>query len=67
MEVCSLSSGIMLSLLNPYPSHYKMAFAFSTFLYLLFYGHPLRFGFPKGKPIGSGTLWVSFRVDTCVT
>jgi hypothetical protein len=33
MEVCSLARGVSVRSLIPYPSHYKMAFAFSIFLY----------------------------------
>jgi hypothetical protein len=36
MEVCPLSRGMMLSILdgrNPYPPHYRTAFAFSILLY----------------------------------
>ncbi len=75
MEVCSLSSGVMLFVLNPYPFHYKMAFAFSIFPYLLFYDRPLRAqrapGFPCGRTTGLPPLALSaaegFRVDTRVT
>ncbi len=49
MKVCTLSRGVMLLALNPYPPHYKVAFAFSIFLYLLSYHHSLWFGFPKGE------------------
>ena len=38
----------MLLSLNPYPSHYRRAFAYSVFPYLLSYQCPLRFTFPKG-------------------
>ena len=69
-RVCSLSSGVMLRALNPYPSHYKtrvpIGRAYSIFLYLLPYGLALRFGFPCRRAAGSGTPWVSFRVDTRV-
>ena len=37
-EVCPVSRGIMLLSLNPYPLHYRVAFAFSDF----FYPHPIR-------------------------
>ncbi len=66
MEVGSLSSRVMLRSLNPYPLHYRMAFACSIFPYLLLYRHSLRFGFLCRRATGSGTLWVSFRVDTRV-
>jgi hypothetical protein len=49
MEVGTLSSRVILLALNPYPSHYKMAFASSIFLYLLPYHRILRFGFPEGE------------------
>ena len=42
MEVCPLSRGVMLLTLNPYPSHYSPAFAFSTFLYPHFHHLNLR-------------------------
>lgn len=48
MEVCTVSCRVMLLALNPYLTHYKPAFAFSVFLYLLSCGLALRLGFPKG-------------------
>ena len=48
LEVCSLSREMMLLLLNPYPSHYKTAFAFSSILYPPCYRLALRLTFPKG-------------------
>ena len=39
----------MLLTLNPYPLHYKGAFAFSVFLYLLLCHPCLRLGFPEGE------------------
>lgn len=65
MEVCSLSSGVMLRALNPYPFQYGMAFAFSIFPYLLLYRHSLRFGFPCGRATGlprSVSIPVCFRL-----
>lgn len=48
MEVCPLSRGMMLPLLNPYPSHYRVAFAFSIFLCPQSYRLVLRLAFPEG-------------------
>ncbi|RKJ38832.1 hypothetical protein D7X94_14800 [Acutalibacter sp. 1XD8-33] len=50
MEVCPLSRGIMLSNIlrfNPYPPHYRAAFAFSMFLYPHPHRHTLRWAFPR--------------------
>ena len=46
-EVCPLSRGVMLPLLgrNPYPSHYRAAFAFSVLLYPLRRPPSLRLGY----------------------
>ena len=52
MEVGTLSSEIMLRLLNLYLSHSKIAFAFSIFPYLLPYGRILRFGFLYRRTTG---------------
>ena len=49
MEVSPLSREIMLLMLNPYPSDYRMAFAFSIFLYPPFYRLALRLTFPEGE------------------
>jgi len=48
MEVCPLSRGMMLQMLNPYPPHYKAAFAFSIFLYPQSHQRALRLAFPEG-------------------
>lgn len=42
MEVCPLSREVMLSARNLYPSYYRAAFAFSTFLYPHLLKHSLR-------------------------
>ena len=49
VEVCLLSHRIMSFQLNPYPAHYRPAFAFSTFLCPHLYQPPLRerYGFNK--------------------
>ena len=52
MEVCPLSRGMLLLSLNPYPSRYKMAFAFSIFLCPQSYQLVSRLAFPEGE------LWV---------
>ena len=49
MEVSLLSHGVMWPKRNPYPSHYRTAFAFSIFLYPHFYRLALRFAFPEGE------------------
>ena len=71
MEVCPLSSQVILLLLNPYLHHYSVTFAFSIFLCLLSYGHPLRFGFPCGRTTGLPPLALNaaegFHADTRVT
>src|SRR2546421_12906174 len=47
MEVCSLSCGLILPYqLNPYPFHYRGAFAFSIFLCPPFHRSSLRLTFP---------------------
>jgi hypothetical protein len=50
MEVCPLSRGVMLPPLrrNPYPPHYKVAFAFSIILYPHPFRLTLRLAFPMG-------------------
>ena len=50
VEVCPLSRGMMLSYgrLNPYPPHYRGAFAFSTILCPQSRRLALRFAFPYG-------------------
>ncbi len=59
MEVCAVSRGMMLLPLNPYPPHYKVAFAFSIFLCLLPYRHFLQFGFPYGRATGlPRSVWI---------
>lgn len=51
VEVCSLSCGMMLPMLwlNPYSPDYRATFAFSTFLYPLFYWLALQLAFPGGE------------------
>jgi hypothetical protein len=51
-EVCPLSRGVMLLVLNPYPVHYKPAFAFSVLRYPPHYRRPLRVAFPDGSMTG---------------
>jgi len=46
---------------NPYPPHYKAAFAFSTILYPQSHRLTLRLAFPKGEDYGLTT----FRSSTC--
>jgi hypothetical protein len=62
MEVCPLSREVMLPLLrrNLYPPHYRMAFAFSIFLYPQFISHPLRFAYPCRENYGL----TMFRLNT---
>lgn len=63
-EVSSLSRGMMSpQRLNPYPDHYRPAFAFSVILYPHCYRHLLRVAFPHGSSTGltssvSATAWV---------
>ena len=54
MEVCPLSRGVILFIceLNPYPSHYKTAFAFSIILCPPPHRLPLRVAFPCGRSTG---------------
>src|SRR5258708_29825903 len=52
MEVCPLSRGVILLVLNPYPSCYRAAFACSILLYLHSYRRPLQFAFPVGGRTG---------------
>ncbi len=54
MEVCPLSRGVILFVceLNPYPPHYKTAFAFSIFLCPHPHRLPLRVAFPYGRSTG---------------
>jgi hypothetical protein len=51
VEVCPLSCGMMLPMLwlNPYSPDYRATFAFSTFLYPLFYWLALQLAFPGGE------------------
>src|SRR6266545_7855979 len=51
-EVCPLSRGVMLRTLNPYPSHYRTAFACSRLLYPPFHRLALRFAFHVGRTTG---------------
>jgi hypothetical protein len=62
MEVCPLSREVMLSAFgrNLYPPHYRMAFAFSIFLYPQFISHPLRFAYPYRESYGL----TMFRLNT---
>ena len=49
-EVCSLSRGVMLPparARNPYPTHYRSAFAFSAIPYPQTHRHALRLAFPS--------------------
>lgn len=55
-EVCSLSRGVMLARLNPYPRHYGAAFAFSAVLYPHPHGLALRLAFPSGRGTGEPTF-----------
>jgi hypothetical protein len=58
MEVCPLSRGVMLPYgrRNPYPPHYKAAFAFSTILYPQSHWLASRLAFPKGENYGLTTF-----------
>ena len=49
LEVCPLSREMRLLLLNPYPPHYKTAFASSSILYPPSYRLALRLAFPEGE------------------
>jgi len=51
-EVCPLSRGVMLQTLNPYPSHYRTAFACSLLLYPPSHGLALRSAFHRGRTTG---------------
>jgi hypothetical protein len=48
MEVSLLSQGVMWPKRNPYPSHYRTAFAFS----ILLYPHPCRLALRLAFPVG---------------
>ena len=52
MDVCPLSRGVMLPKLNPYPPHYRMAFASSILPFPHVYGLALRLTFPPGRHTG---------------
>ena len=52
MEVSSLARGALLRALIPYPSHYKVAFAFSIFLY-----PHLHQRFLQSSYLLSGEMW----------
>lgn len=54
MEVCPFSRRMISPLprLNPYPPHYRAAFAFSTFLYPHRRQHSLQFACPEGQRYG---------------
>ena len=64
VEVCPLSRGMILLYKqhNPYPSHYKTAFAFSTILYPQSHRLALRLAFPKGKDYGLTTFCLYTRI-----
>ena len=63
MEVCPLARRmILLFLLNPYPLHYKVAFAFSILLCPHTHQPTLRFAYPFGETYG----FTTFRLNTCV-
>lgn len=51
-EVSSLSRGVMLRALNPYPPHYRVAFACSRVPYPHLHRLALRLAFPCGKDTG---------------
>ena len=59
-EVSPLSRGVMLHALNPYPSHYRMAFASSGVPYPHPHGLTLRLAFPFRERYGLTT----FRTST---
>jgi len=52
VEVCLLSQRMMSLPLNPYPVHYRLAFAFSTILCPYLHRLPLRVAFPFGRDMG---------------
>lgn len=52
MDVCPLSRGVMLPTLNPYPPHYRMAFASSILPFPHTHELALRFAFPYGRRTG---------------
>src|SRR5918992_6146427 len=52
MDVGPLSRGVMLPKLNPYPPHYRMAFAFSILPFPHVHGLALRVAFPFGRRTG---------------
>ncbi len=49
MEVSPLARGVMLLARNPYPFHYKTAFASSIIPYPAFHRLALRFAVPEGE------------------
>src|SRR5947208_15633258 len=51
-EVCPLSRGVMLLVLNPYPPRYRAAFAFSLLLYPPSHGLALQSAFRWGRTTG---------------
>jgi hypothetical protein len=52
-EVCPLARGVMfLAEGNPYPNHYRSAFASSVLLYPQHYRPSLRSAFPDGSATG---------------
>ena len=53
MEVCTVTGGDDVAFrLNPYPPHYKAAFAFSILLYPTPHRLALRFAVPRGRMPG---------------
>ena len=52
MDVCPLSREVMLPTLNPYPPHYRMAFASSILPFPHVHRLALRFAFPYGRRTG---------------
>jgi hypothetical protein len=50
---------------NPYPAHYRPAFAFSTFPYPQPHPHALRLAFPYGLPRWETYGLTTFRDCTC--
>lgn len=57
VEVCPLSRGAMSLVLNPYPRHYGVAFASSTFLY----PQPLSACLAARLPLREGYGLTTFR------
>src|SRR3546814_16042941 len=51
--------------LNPYPSHYRPAFAFSTFLYPHHQQHSLRSACPEGRSYGLTVFHLIPKLGLC--